>query len=140
MSAVIEIATAVVAELNRNEALAGKFTAEMNLLPEFELKEMKTLRVTVVPKSLKVAAQSRDASGKEIEIDIGVQQRTMEPERLAELLQLVEDIIAVFDRKRLTDYPSALCVKVANDPVYDPEHLRQMRQFTSVITLTFKVL
>ena len=140
MAAVIEIANAVVAELNRNENFAGKFTAEMNLLPEFELKEMKTLRVTVVPKSLKITGQSREVSGREIEIDIGVQQRTVEPDRLAELLQLVEDIIAVFDRQRLADYPSSLCVKVANDPIYDPEHLRLMRQFTSVITLTFKVL
>lgn len=140
MAAVIEIANAVVAELNRNATLTGKFTAEMNLLPEFELKDMKVLRVTVVPKSLKVAAQSRDSSGREVEIDIGVQQRTVEPKRLAELLQLVEDIIAVFDRKRLTDYARAVCIKVENDPIYDPEHLRQMRQFTSVITLTFKVL
>ena len=140
MAAVIEIANAVVAELNRNTELKPEFTAEMNLLPEFELKDMKTLRVTVVPKSLKVVGQNREASGKEIEIDIGVQQRTAEPDRLAELLQLVEDIITVFDRKRLTEYPAALCVKVANDPIYDPEHLRQMRQFTSVITLTFKVL
>jgi len=139
MATIIDIANAVTADVNRG-SFDIEFTAVMMLLPEFELKDMKTLKVTVVPKAVKFENMTRDTSSREVQIDIGVQQKTADSERIAALLQLVEDIIAVFDRKRLTDYPSALCVKVAIDPIYDPEHLRQMRQFTSVITLTFKVL
>ena len=139
MATLIDIANAVTAGLNRAD-LQPHFTAEMSLLPEFELKELKTLRVTVVPRSLKTAVQNRESSGREVTIDIGVQQKTADEDRLAELLQLSENIIDVFDRKRLADYQQAICVKAENDPVYDPGHLREFRQFTSVITLTFKVL
>lgn len=139
MATLIDIANAVTNALN-HAGLQPHFVAEMNLLPEFELKELRTLRVTVVPRAFKTAPQNRESSGREVTIDIGVQQKTADKEKLAELLQLVENIIDVFDRKRLTDYPKAICVKVENDPVYDPEHLREFRQFTSVITLTFKVM
>jgi hypothetical protein len=47
---------------------------------------------------------------------------------------------ALFKPERLTNYPGAICVEKENDPIYDPDHLRQFHQFTSVVTLTFKVL
>jgi len=139
MATIIDIANAVTADINRG-SFDIEFTAAMLLLPEFELKDMKTLKVTVVPKAVKSENLTRDTSSREVQVDIGVQQKTADSERIAALLKLVEDIIAVFERKRLTDYARAVCVKGENDPVYDLEHMRQMRQFTSVITLTFKVI
>jgi hypothetical protein len=138
MPLLIDIADAVAAELNAAE-LSLEFIAEVNLKPEFELKDLKDLKVTVVPKSLKFSGAIRQESGKEVQIDIGVQKKTADPEQLAALLQLVEEIAGIFDRKRLAEYPKAVCVGIENDPVYDPEHLRQYRQFTSVITLKFRV-
>ncbi|MDD5699444.1 MAG: hypothetical protein PHH77_12590 [Victivallaceae bacterium] len=138
MPLLIDIADAVAAELNAAE-LSLDFTAEVNLKPEFELKDLKTFKVTVVPKSLKISGATRLESAKEVRIDIGVQKKTADPEQLAALLQLVEEIAGIFDRKRLTGYQKAVCVGIENEPVYDPEHLRQFRQFTSVVTLKFRV-
>jgi hypothetical protein len=138
MSLLIDVADAVAAELNAAE-LSQAFIAKVNLKPEFELKDLKNLKVTVVPKSLKFSGAVRQESAKEVQIDIGVQKKTADPEQLATLLQLVEDIAGIFDRKRLAGFPKAVCVGIENDPVYDPEHLRQYRQFTSVITLKFRV-
>jgi hypothetical protein len=138
MSLLIDISDAVAAELNAAE-LSQAFTAKVNLKPEFELKDLKSLKVTVVPKSLKFSGATRQESVKEVQIDIGVQKKTADPDQLAELLQLVEDIAGVFDRKRLTGFPKAVCIGIENEPIYDPEHLRQYRQLTSVITLKFRV-
>ena len=138
MALLINIPDAVAAELNAAE-LSQEFTAKVNLKPEFELKDLKNLKVTVVPKSLKFSGATRQESGKEVQIDIGVQKKTADLEQLAILLQLVEEIAGIFDRKRLTGYQKAVCVGIENAPVYDPEHLRQYRQFTSVITLKFRV-
>ncbi len=139
MATIIDIANAVTADVNRG-SFDIEFTAAMMLVPHFELKDMKTLKVTVVPKAVKSENLTRDSSKREIQIDIGVQQKTADSDRIAVLMKLVEDIIVVFERKRLTDYARAVCIKVENDPVYDPEHMQSMRQFTSVITLTFKVM
>lgn len=138
MPLLIDIADAVAAELN-NAELSLEFTAEVNLKPEFELKDLKDLKVTVVPKSLKFSGAIRQESAKEVQIDIGVQKKTAAPEQLAALLQLAEEIAGIFDRKRLTEYPKAVCIEIENEPVYDSEHLRQLRQFTSVVTLKFRV-
>jgi hypothetical protein len=138
MSLLIDIADALAVELNAAE-LSQEFTAEVNLKPEFELKDLKELKVTVVPKSLKFSGAVRQESGREVQIDIGVQKKTADPEQLATLLQLVEEIAGIFDRKRLAGYPKAVCIGIENEPVYDPEHLRQYRQFTSVITLKFRL-
>jgi hypothetical protein len=138
MALLINIADAVVAELNAAE-LSQTFTVKVNLKPEFELKDLKSLKVTVVPKSLKFSGATRQESAKEVQIDIGVQKKTADSDQLAELLQLVEELAGVFDRKRLTGFPKAVCIGIENDPVYDPEHLRQYRQFTSVVTLKFRV-
>ncbi len=135
MALLIDITEAVVAQINDSD---NDFTAELNLLPEFELKDLKKLKVTVVPKALKFTGETRRDGGREVKIDIGVQ-RKCSAETWNDLLQIVEDITGLFERKRLTGYSPAVCVGIENDPVYDPEHLRQYRQFTSVITLTFKV-
>ncbi len=138
MPLLIDISNAVAAELN-NAELSQDFIAEVNLKPEFELKDLKELKITVVPKSLKFSGATRQESGKEVQIDIGVQKKTADPEQLAALLQLVEEIAGIFDRKRLAEYQKAVCIGTENEPVYDPEHLRQYRQFTSVVTLKFRV-
>jgi hypothetical protein len=123
MPLLIDIADAVAAELNAAE-LSLEFTVEVNLKPEFELKDLKELKVTVVPKSLKFSGATRQESAKEVQIDVGVQKKTADPEQLAALLQLVEEIAGIFDRKRLAEYQKAVCIGIENEPVYDPEHLR----------------
>jgi hypothetical protein len=135
---ITQIANAVKTELN-DSTFSISFAAEMTLLPVFELADMRDLKVTVVPKAQSFQRISRIAGGREIQIDIGVQKKFSAQSEAEELLGLVEEIATFFDGKRLTGANNAICVKVANEPVYAPEHIQQYRQFTSVLTLTFKV-
>jgi len=139
MPLLTDIADAVASKINA-AGLAPGLTAERILLPVFELKDMKTLKVSVVPKGRKIIQGTRTENINEVQIDIGVQKKISSDDELDGLLKIVEDICALFKAERLDGYKSAICVKVENEPVYDYEHLRQFRQFTSVITLTFKVL
>lgn len=139
MALLTDIADAVAAKINTADLIPG-LVAERILLPVFELKDMKTLKISVVPKARKIIQATRNLNTDEVQIDIGVQKKISEDSELDGLLKLVEDIAALFKAERLEGYKKAICVKVENEPVYDHIHLRQLRQFTSVITLTFKVL
>ena len=64
-------------------------------------------------------------------------------ERTAEtdaLMQLVEEITDHLSFKRLSGLPNAAWVRTSNDPIFAAEHLEQMQQFTSVVTVTYRVL
>jgi hypothetical protein len=54
-------------------------------------------------------------------------------------MTLVEEIADHFRTQPLASYPNARCTEVKNEPVYSLEHLDEFRQFTSVITLTYRV-
>lgn len=139
MPMLTDIADAVTAKINA-ASIAPGLAAERILLPVFELKDMKKLKVSVVPKARKIVQGTRTENINEIQIDIGVQKKISNDDELDGLMKIVEDIAGLFKAERLDGYKKAICVKVENEPVYDHEHLRQLRQFTSVITLAFKVL
>ena len=139
MGKLTEIADAIVEVLN-GAALTPEFVAERTLLPRYDLKALKQLKVSVVPKGRKMTQGTRIHSIDEVKIDIGVQKKISNDSELDGLLKLVEDICALFKAERLAGFARAICIKKENEPIYDPGHLRQFRQFTSVITLTFKVL
>jgi hypothetical protein len=73
-------------------------------------------------------------------IDVAVQKKfdADEPAELDPLMTLVEEIIDFFHRLRRLQDQNAVCVRAANQPVYSQEHMEQFRQFTSVVTLTFR--
>ena len=55
------------------------------------------------------------------------------------LMGIVEEIADHFRAAALASFPNARCTEVKNEPVYSPEHFTELGQFTSVLTLTFKV-
>ncbi|HID23431.1 MAG TPA: hypothetical protein EYP14_13680 [Planctomycetaceae bacterium] len=139
MAVILNIADAVVAELN-----AGTFsqpvTAVRHYQPKFELSEMAALHVSVVPRSLVSRSLDHSRESFDYQIDVAVQQKTdMSTASLDGLMGLVEEIADHFRTKPLAGYPDARVTEVKNEPVYAPEHLEELRQFTSVITLTFRV-
>jgi hypothetical protein len=72
-------------------------------------------------------------------VDIAVQQAYEEADNgtLDPLMVLVEEMEAHFrDERRL---PNAVLVRMANVPIFAPEHMDDLRQFTSVLSLTFRV-
>jgi len=56
------------------------------------------------------------------------------------LVSLVDEIADHFRFKRLPTFAEAMWLKTEQKPVYAQEHLDQFHQFTSVLTLTFRVL
>jgi hypothetical protein len=127
MKRVMEIAEAVVEDL-------AEYGAVLELAPEYTLKEAKTLRVVVVPVGVTHHLLSRGHRQDDYKIQIGVLKKATEDE-LEGLLEKVETIATGFLEKILA---GARCHKVEHAPLFVPDHLKERRQFTSVIELTFK--
>ncbi len=141
MPLITQVAESVVAELNA-ATFSLPVTATRSYLPRVELANLKTLQVTVVPSSLVVATASRGQTQHDVAIDIAVQQKLASEQNvdLDPLLALAEEIAAHFRGRRLDSFPDALWVKTEFKPIFAPEHLDQLRTFTSVLTLTFRVI
>lgn len=145
MAVIVDIADAVVTTLN-GTGLSQPFEAQRYYLPEFELKDMDTIHVSVVPAELdeEVADRSRDRA--EYKIHIAVQKRVTKQDppgfdeaALDAMMQLVEEIDDLFRHKPLVGYEQASWTKTENKPIYDPKHLKEHGQFTSLLVLTFRV-
>jgi hypothetical protein len=55
-------------------------------------------------------------------------------------MELVQEIADRLRFDRLAGYPLAVWIKTEHTAIYAPEHLDQLRQFTSVLTLTFRAM
>jgi len=144
MSVVLDIADAVAAELA--SAPAGTFnqafTPQRRVLPQFELSELKDLQVSVVPRSVENSPAARGLTLKDVQVDIGVQKRLGKDlgAEIDPLLTLIEQIDAWLRQRPLQAAGNAPWLKSANDPLYASEHLAEDRVFTSVLTVTYRVM
>ena len=140
MALITDIADAVVAELN-GHTFSRPFTAVRYYRPVFDLAEMQSLHVSVVPKGLAIERLDRSRNQHDLQVDIAVQQKLQSADNaeIDALVALVEEIADFFRLRRLAACPAAVWVQTANLPIYSPEHLEELRQFTSVLTLTFRV-
>jgi len=129
MSQILNLANLVADKLH-------EYHAEVRFAPEFDLRNLETMRIVVAPHSTEYKALTRTAHEELIKIQIGVLKRCSEDE-LSAMLPFVETLGLSFLNKKLG---GAMCVGVAYDPIYSAEHLRERRQFTSVIELTFKLV
>lgn len=139
MSVVVDMAEAVVNELNAT-SFSQTFTARRSYLPRSDLAEMKDLHVTVVPKGLGTELHDRRQLRKDVQVDVAVQKKLdkCDNAEIDALEGLVEEIAEHFQAKRQVG--QAVWLKTDHPAIYAPEHLEQLRQFTSVITLTFRVV
>jgi len=143
MATVIDIADAVVAALNGEDGpKVGQPPAGLSAVrayrPAYDLKDMKDLHVTVVPKGLEIAMAGRGLAQNDAQIDVAVQRKLASADNaeIDALMGLVERIAEfVRSRDRLA---GAAWVKTENVPIYSLEHMEQLRQFTSVLTFTFR--
>ena len=141
MATIVDIADAVVAELN-----SGTFSQAMEAVrlyrPQFDLAEMATLHVTVVPKAVETSGASRAGMQYDVSVDVAVQKKltTESNAEIDVLMGLVEEIADFFRLRRLEQYQNAMWLRTENDPAWSPGHLEELRQFTSVLTLTFRVV
>ena len=118
------------------EAVASEVEGELMLAPELDLKGIREMRVIVVPAGLGVKPISRGASEDSMKIQVGVLKKCTEDE----VVDLVNTVITIgrsfLDRK----LAGATCTHIEYNPLYDPTHLRERRQFTGVVELTFKAV
>ncbi len=139
MARITDIADAVVAAMN-GHTFSHAFTAARAYRPVFELQDMKDLRVTVVPKAVELTTAGRGLAQSDVQIDIGVQKKLAdaddaEIDALMDLVQEIADFIRATGR-----FGDAAWMKTDNAPIYSQEHLGELRQFTSVLTLTLRVM
>ncbi len=141
MAILIRIADAVVVALNA-ASFSQQFTAKRHYRPRFDLAEMRALHVSVVPKGVTSEIQSRSQAAGDYQVDVGVQKRIAEEADLDPLMTLVEEVADHFRFARLAlpGGEQAVWLRTESDPVYAPEHLDELRQLTSVLTLTFRVV
>ncbi len=143
MPAITDIADAVVAELNdATSPLAGLASAARGYRPAFDLEDMKDLHVTVVPRGIETAGASRGQSQADVQIDIGVQKKlaSADAAEIDPLMALVQQLVFFLRARKLAAASSSLWVRTENTPIFAAEHLEQFRQFTSVLTLTYRVM
>ena len=144
MSLALDIADAVAAELNTAPpgTFTPPFTVVRRVLPVFELADLATLRITVVPKAVEINGSTRSASQYDVQVDIGVQKKLGKDldAEAPPLCDLVEGIAAYLRRRVLGLAPHAAWVRTQNAPVYAPEHLAERRVFTSVLTVTYRAI
>ena len=143
MSAISDIAEAVKTILNV-PTFSPPFTATRGYLPVFELEDMNTLHVTVVPRTETILPASRSQNQHDYQIDIAVQQRFSDDTNavIDPLMTLVEAIKDYLKQLQLVGNATALdssWVRTANEPIYDPAHMSKWRQFTSLLTVTYRV-
>jgi hypothetical protein len=141
MAFIADIAEAVVTEINA-ASFSQPVTAKREYLPHFDLEDMQELKVTVVPKSVLTLPGGRAHNQHDYAIDVAVQKKLDKADNpeIDALVTLVDEIGDHFRLKRLASYPNAMWLKTENEPVYSLEHLQEMRQFTSVLTLTFRLM
>ncbi len=139
MALIPNIADAVVAALN-GHGFSQAFTAARAYRPAFDLQEMKDLRVTVVPKGVELTTAGRGLAQSDVQIDIGVQKKLTAADN-AEIDALMGLVQEVAEFIRATGhFGGASWMKTENTPIYSQEHLGELRQFTSVLTLTLRVM
>ena len=118
------------------EAVASEVEGDLMFAPELDLKGIREMRVIVVPAGLGVKPISRGASEESMKIQVGVRKKCTGDE----VVDLVNTVITIgrsfLDRK----LAGATCTHIEYNPLYDPTHLRERRQFTGVVELTFKAV
>lgn len=141
MAVITDIADAIVAQLN-GATFGQPVTAVRSYLPQYDLTEMQSLHVTVVPKGVVLGSADRSRGQGDYSIDVAVQRKFAAGDNadLDGLTNLVEEIIDHFRGRRLDSYPDAAWLKSEQAVLYAPEHMAELRQFTSIVTFTYRVL
>jgi hypothetical protein len=140
MTTVLQVADSVTAQLNAAE-FDFEFVAERMYVPNFDLEDMKELRVSVVPRDVELLPHDRAHNRYHCRVDIAVQKKFSKGtnEEIDPLVDLVEKIADEFRLKRLSSFHAARCIKAEHAVLYSSEHWEQQRQFTSLLTLTFEL-
>lgn len=138
------VADAVVAELNAAK-LPMPIAATRSFQPGHTLAELAVTQVTVVPGTVEIAQGARNCGVYDYGIQVGIQAKLAAPDgeplrnEIDGLVELTEAIADWLRNKRLAQYPQACCTAITHDPICAAEHLQEMRVFTALLTMTYRV-
>lgn len=146
-STTVQIADAIVRALN-GQVFSRPFHAVRAYVPVYELKDMETLHVTVVPAEFTGEPSDRARDREDHAVHVCVQQRFRQGatgvpvEWIDALLGICEDIRDFLRDTELDLTPplKARRVKTENKPIYDPKHLAEYGQFTGLMAFTYRVV
>ena len=152
MSAVlVDVATAITAELAA-ASLGQTFVPARSYADwDEQLEDAGTLHVDVVPVNYDESAlDSRESIGYVVSCDVGIRKRfgtddqevstgRIELAEIDDLVLLVEAIHEFFIERRLAGYESAVWRETKIRSAYIRKHLREYRQFTGMIRVSYDV-
>jgi len=137
---IIRIADAIVSYLTGN-AFAMPLEVVRAYLPTLDLGDFTNIRVTIVPRESEDVPETRTQRELTYKLDVGVQKKLASFDEIDGLMLLVESIIDyLWASKQLPTMPQAMLRGVEHTTMYSADHLDQLRQFTSVFTLTYRVV
>ena len=138
---VITIAKGVVADIN-GASLSQTFTAVRAYRPTYDLKDLQSLKVTVVPHALEGELVTRADAQEQHQIDVAVQKKVNVDslDAVDPLMLLVEQIKDLLLGEHPSTMATATCIRATNEPIYDPALMQEKRVFCSVLTLTYDVI
>ena len=141
-SKLIGIAEAV-KDLLDAASLSMAFTPTREHVTDVELPDLSDLAVTVIPRARELDVAGRAMSKQDLLIDVAIRKKLAavdtEQAQIDALDYFTEEVVELLAFTRLTD-PDAEWVGSENVPAYDAEHLRKFRQYTSIVTLRFRVI
>jgi hypothetical protein len=148
MSVLIDIADAVVSELNSRNWNTDSFSAIRQNIPRANRADMANLHVTVVPKTYKRQRVTRDRYSANIECFIGIQKGLKgdtngETDDLVSLGELIADYF--HNGIHLAAYPSATCVDsqfgdTADNPWLAVKADTESLLYTGIILVQFELI
>lgn len=139
-SRIIELADALVVSLNEQAFAAPPAIAERTYRPSYDLKDIKELRIAVVPASSETVLSDRVLAQYDIVLDVGVMKKlkladVAEEDALMSIVQEIETHV-----RTTGAIGDGQWVATVNDPIFSQEHLAEHRQFTSILSFAFRLV
>jgi hypothetical protein len=143
-SPLIDLSDAVTGALEA-ETWSMEIEVERSYQPILELENLANLekvKVDVVPRGQVTTRLSRSQWDRVYQVAVLVRSKPagMANADLDDLMELVEEISEFFRAtyRPLTTMQEFACVSVEHDPCFLPDHLDELRQFTSLVVLNFR--
>ena len=107
--------------------------AEASFAPEFDLKGLKEKRIVVVPAGIESKPNAREYLEDRLKVQVGLLKKCTEDD----VPRLVREVVGIGQGFLQKWVAGVRCMKAEYVPLYLPEHLRERRQFTGIVELTF---
>jgi len=140
-SVIVNIVKAVKVELDAH-VFDPVITTERSYRPFYELEDLKSAVVCIVPWGMAQARETREALSFDAEISIAIMKKLSGSTNaeIDTMMDLVDEINAYITSATLSTYTNAKWISAINAPVYDENYLNVQNQFISQLKVTYKVV